>query len=41
MFTFEDQDAKGQSPFGEQDMQLPYNNTGARQPYAPGIPSKV
>ena len=40
MFTFEDQDVKGQSPFEDQDMQLP-DDTNASQQGLPGIFPKV
>ena len=40
MFTFEDQDVKGQSPFEDQDMQLP-DDTTAGQRGLPGIFPKV
>ena len=40
MFTFEDQDVKGQSPFEDQDMQIP-DDTTAGQRGLPGIFPKV
>ena len=41
MFTYEDKDIRGQSPFEAQAMKLPYNSNNARQWYAPGITPKV